>query len=135
MPGLSGLALTTEQTIEILSLYASSQQPIFGVGAAPGWQVFGALPMPTTADIRLDVIGNVSDSSLVMSVRLYCISPGSVGVVSGSLLTLSSLADSQQFSGQFTLVGGLLYQVQAQVVGNAGNSYFGNVRRAAPAGI
>lgn len=135
MPGLSGLALTTEQTIEILSLYSSSAQSILAVAAEPGWNVIGAFPMPTTADIRLDVIGSVSDPSLAMNARMYCVSPGFVGIVSGSSVQLTSVVDVEVFSGQFTLVGGLLYQVQAEVVGNAGDSYFGLVRRAAPAGI
>lgn len=135
MPGLSGLALTTEQVIEILSLYATSQQPILAVAADPGWNVIGAFPMPTTADIRLDVIGSVSDPSLTMIARLYCVTPGFVGEVSGSRVQLTSMIDVEVFSSQFTLPGNMLYQVQVEVVGNAGDSYFGYVRRAAPAGI
>jgi hypothetical protein len=135
MPGLSGVALTTEQTIDILSLYSSAAQSILAVAAEPGWNVIGAFPMPITADIRLDVIGSVSDPSLMMSVRVYCVTPGSVGVVSGSLVKLASLIDTEVFSGVFTLTGGLLYQVQAEVVGAAGDSFFGLVRRAAPAGV
>lgn len=135
MPGLSGLALTTQQTIEILSLYATSQQPILAVVADPGWTVVGTFPMPTTADIRLDLIGSVSDPSLTMIARLYCTTAGFAGEVSGSRVQLTSLIDAEMFSAQFTLNGGRIYQVQAEVTGNAGDSYFGYVRRAAPAGI
>lgn len=135
MPNLSGLALTTQQTVEILSLYSSSQFSIGAVTAAPGWNVVGTFPMPTTASIRLDLIGSVSDPSLVMTARIYCVTPGFVGQVSGSLVSLASMLDVEMFSGLFELVGGRLYQVQAQVVGGAGDSYFGLVRRAAPAGV
>jgi hypothetical protein len=135
MPGLSGLALTTEQTIEILSLYSSSQDRIDAVATAPGWNVIGGFPMPTTADIRLDVFGLVSDASLNMTVRLYDVTPGSVGAVNGSDVHITSTTDDQEFSGVFTLTGGRRYQVQCQVVGNAGDNYFGCVRRAAPAGV
>lgn len=135
MPGLSGLALTTEQVIEILSMYSSSAQSIVAVVTEPGWNVIGAFPMPTTADIRLDVIGSVSDPALTMTARLYCVTPGSVGEVSGSRASIASAIDTEVFSAQFTLQGGCLYQVQVQVVGAAGDNYFGLVRRAAPAGI
>jgi hypothetical protein len=135
MPGLSGLALTKEETIEILSLYATSAARVDAVATAPGWVVVGSFPIPTTADIRLDVLGSVSDPSLTMSIRLYCTTPGSVGMVSGSQVALASLVDVQVFSSAFTVVGNRSYQVQSQVVGNAGASYFGNLRRVAPAGI
>lgn len=128
------LALTTQQTIEVISLYSSSGQSILGVAAAPGWTVIGAFPMSATASVRLDVIGSVSDVSLTMTVQMYCVSLGFAGVVSGSQVQVTSLIDAEVFSGLFTLTGGRLYQVQAQVVGNAGDSFFGMVRRAAPAG-
>lgn len=135
MPDLSGLALTAQQTIDILSLYATSQEPVLAVATEPGWTVIGGFPMSTSADIRLDVTGSVSDVSLVLNTRLYCITPGFVGEVSGSRVQLTGLIDTQVLSGKFTLFGGRLYQVQAEVVGNAGGSYFGYVRRAAPAGV
>ena len=135
MPGLSGLALTKEETIEILSLYATSAARVDAVASAPGWIVVGSFPMPATADIRLDALGSVSDPGLTMSIRLYCTTVGSVGVVGGSLMTLSSLVDVHVFSSVFNLVGNRSYQVQCQVVGAAGSPYFGNLRRVAPAGI
>jgi predicted ABC-type sugar transport system permease subunit len=135
MPGLSGLALTTEKIIEILSLYSSASQPIVAVATAPGWHVVGAFPMPTTADIRLDLIGSVSNPALIMTARMFCVTPGSEGPVSGSSVQLSSTTSVQVFSGQFELVGNRLYEVHVQVVGFAGDSYFGSARRAAPAGI
>lgn len=135
MPGLTGLALTKEETIEILSLYATAAERVDAVAAAPGWVVIGAFPMPVTADVRLDVLGSVSDASLTMEVRLYGTTSGAIGEVLGSLVSLASLTDVQVFADAFELHGGVNYQVQCQVVGAAGDSYFGNLRRVAPAGI
>lgn len=135
MPELSGLALTQAQIIEILSLYSSATEAIVAVAVAPGWRVIGAFPMPTSANIRLDVLGSVSDASLAMTTRLYDITPGFIGPVSGSDAQIMSLIDAEIFSGVFGLIGSHRYQVQSQVVGNAGDNYFGTVRRAAPAGV
>lgn len=136
MPGLVGLALTKEETIEILSLYATSNRSIVAVAVEPGWEVIGNLGrFPVTADIRLDVTGIVSDDSLVLTTRLYCVTAGFIGEVSGSRVQLSSTIDDQAYSSQFTLTGGRVYQVQSQIVGNEGSDYFGYVRRAAPASI
>lgn len=132
MPGLSGLALTTQQILEIISMYSSAQESIIAVAAEPGWNVIGAFPMPTTANVLLDVIGSVSDSSLTMTTRVYCVTPGFVGEVSGSRVQLSSTIDTEVFSAQFALTGSRLYQVQAEVVGAAGDDFFGMLRRAAP---
>jgi hypothetical protein len=131
---MQGFALTQEQIIEIISVYSSAAQSILAVAAEPGWNVIGAFPMPTTADIRLDVIGSVSDPTLTMECRVYCVTPGFVGEVSGSRAQLNSTVDVEVFSGHFPLTGGRLYQMQCQVVGNVGDGYFGLVRRAAPAG-
>ena len=135
MPGLSGLALTKEETVEILSLYATSNRPILAVAVEPGWEVIGTFPFPVTADIRLDVTGVVSHTPLVLTTRMYCVTPGFVGEVSGSRVLLSATVDDQAYSSQFTAVGGRLYQIQSQVVGGAGEDYFGYVRRAAPSSI
>jgi hypothetical protein len=135
MPGLIGLALTKEETVEILSLYATSNRPILGVATEPGWEVIGSFPFPVDADIRLDVTGVVSDASLTLTTRLYCTTVGHVGEVSGSRVMLTATTDAQAYSAQFSAKGGRLYQIQAQIVGNAGDSYFGYVRRAAPSSI
>lgn len=136
MPGLSGLALTTQETIEILSLYSSAAERIDAVAVEPGWNNIGALPMPVTADIRLDALGSVSDGSLVMTIRLFDTTDGSAGPVSGSETVIASTTpDTQAFSGTFTLLGSRNYQMQCQVVGAAGDGFFGQVARVAPTGI
>ncbi len=110
----------------------TSVSPVVAVTAAPGWNVIGTFPLAKDVSVRMDVIASVSDLALTMSVRLYCISPGAIGAVTGSLVLLSSVIDVEAFSGVFKLPGNLLYQVQAQVVGAAGDNYFGQVRRASP---
>ncbi|HYQ47144.1 MAG TPA: hypothetical protein VER11_34475 [Polyangiaceae bacterium] len=135
MPGLSGLALTKEETIEILSVYATAEERIDAVTSAPGWEAIGAFPIPATADIRLDVLGSVSDAALTLTVRLYDITSGHEGPVAGSEVNITSLLDAQAFSATFTVIGNHRYQVHAQVVGASGASYFGHILRAAPAGV
>jgi hypothetical protein len=131
---MQGFALTQEQIIEVLSVYATAEQQLDAVAATPGWYVIGAFTMPASADLRVDIMGSVSDVSLVQRVRLYCVTAGAVGAVSGSEATLNTLADSQAFSGVVTLTAGRIYQFQAEVTGATGSAYFGVVRRATLAG-
>lgn len=132
---MQGLELTTEQIIEILSVYATAEQYIDAVAATPGWTVIGAFTMPATADVLVDVLGSVSNVALALRVRIYDITPGSVGAVSGSTAQLNSTTDTQAYSGVVSLVGGHKYQFQAEVTGLAGSAYFGVVRRAMPVGV
>lgn len=127
---MQGLALTQEQIIEILSVYATAEQYIDAVAATPGWYVIGAFTMPASAEILVDVLGSVSHASLALKVRLYDITPGSVGEVSGSTAQITSLTDVQAYSGRIELTGKHVYQFQAEVTGAAGPAYFGVVRRA-----
>lgn len=127
---MQGFALTQEQIIEIISVYATAEQYIDAVAATPGWYVIGGFTMPASADVRVDLLGAVSDVSLAARVRLYCVSAGSVGPVSGSEAQLGTLADSQAFSGIVSLVAGRIYQFQAEVTGGSGAGLFGVVRRA-----
>lgn len=127
---MQGFELTTEEEIEIISVYATAEQTIDAVATTPGWNVIGAFDMPATAKVRLDVLGLVSDASLQLRARLYDVTSGSVGAVSGSEAILTGSSDTQVFSGVIQLTGGHTYQVQAEVTGNSGGTYFGTVRRA-----
>jgi hypothetical protein len=132
---MQGFALTLEQIIEIISVYATAEQYIDAVAATPGWVVIGGFTMPATADIQTDVLGSVSDEDLALRVRLYCVTAGAVGVVSGSEAQLSTTEDSRATSGKFTLTGGRTYQFQAEVTGDTGAGFFGVVRRATLNGV
>lgn len=131
---MQGFALTTEQIIEILSVYSTPEREIEAVAATPGWNVIGAFVMPASADILVDIMGSVSVDSLTLRVRLYDITPGSIGVVSGSIAQLNSETDVQAYSGRITLQGGHKYQFQAEVTGGSGDGFFGVLRRAQLAG-
>jgi len=111
----------------------TSATPILAVVNEPGWQVIGAFAPDSDGDANLTVIGSVSNVALTMTARLYCVETGFVGEVSGSRAIIASTVDALVSSGRFTLFGGRLYQVHVQVVGNAGEDYFGLVRSAAPA--
>ncbi len=87
--------------------------------------------MATTSSIILQATGSVSDAALTMSVRLYCVTAGSVGVV-GSTAVITSLTDVKAVSTSFSITGGLVYQIQVQVVGAVAGS--GYLRRAALVG-
>lgn len=133
---MPGFALTQEQIIEILSVYATAERIIDAVAATPGWHVIGAFTMPASADVLVDVVGSVSDdSALTLRVRLFDITPGSVGPVSGSTASTTSETDVRFTSGSITLTGGHLYQFQAEVTGGSGSSLYGAVRRATLSGI
>lgn len=105
---------------------------IVAVTSEPGWNVIGEFPMDATLDATLDVMGSVSDASLTLTALVYCVTAGSVGEVAGSRAQLTSTIGARVFSGRFRLTSGMSYQVRAQVVGNAGDNFFGLVRRAAP---
>lgn len=131
---MQGFALTQEQIIEILSVYATAERTIDAVAATPGWTVIGAFPMPATAALHLDAIGSVSDAALTLRIRLFDITPGSIGPVSGSEASTTSKTDVQFTGGSITLTGGHRYQFQAEVTGGASSSLYGAVRRATLAG-
>lgn len=103
---------------------------LFAVAATPGWEVIGAFTPASTASAPLDVIGAVSDASLTLRVRLYCVTAGSVGVVADSTVSITSTVDLAASSASLALTGGRTYQYQAEVTGNAGAAYFGTVRSA-----
>ena len=113
----------------------TSLASILAVASEPGWNVLGTFPLDTEIDAKLDVIGSVSDDSLLMTVRIYCVEDGLVGEVTGSRATISSTIDRRAYSSRIKLKANVLYQVQAQVVGGAGDDFFGLVRRAAPLAI
>lgn len=132
---MQGFELTTEQVIEVLSVYATAEQAIPAVTASPGWFVIGGFTMPAGADVRVDLLGSVTDAALTLRCRLYCVTEGFVGEVSGSTAQLSTTEDSQVFSGVFALTGGRSYQFQAEVTGDEGGDKHGSVRRATLQGI
>lgn len=111
----------------------TSTKPIVAVEVEPGWEVLGAFSPDSDGDANLSVIGSVSSELLTMTVRYYCVEPDHVGEVTDSRAVITSTTDVRVSSSRFSLVGGRLYQAHAQVVGAAGDDYFGYVRSASPA--
>jgi hypothetical protein len=132
---MKGFGLTYEQIVEVLSVYATAEQQIAAVDDSPGWHVLGTFTMPASAQLVTDVFASVTDSSLLCRVRLYDITPGFVGEVSGSRAETNATHDNQVWSGVITLEGGHIYQWQAEVVGDSGDGFFGVVRRATLDGV
>ena|ERR1700733_14377209 len=121
---MSGIGLTTTPSVEIISTYTATNQRVPAVAVAPGWYVVGAEYLASSADgARLQMIGAVSDPSLTLSVRLFDVTAGAP--VSGALASVSALADARAISGPFSVIATHLYQFQMQVVGGAGDAFFG----------
>ncbi len=122
---MKGVALTTEEQLEIIASVQTGNKVVLAVAAAPGWNVIGEFYLPVGAPARLEAIGAVSDASLAMTVRLFDLAD--VAAISGSPARLTALSYTRVLSGLFDLLGGRTYQIQAQVVGNLGDTYFGSV--------
>ena len=115
---------------------SSASQQVDAVSSAPGWTVCGGFFTSKTSTIYLDVIGSVSDATLTMTFRLYDITTGSVGIVSGSTVSsITSTVDTRAVSGSFSVIANHQYQIQCQVVGNVGIDFFGTVQRVAPTAV
>lgn len=128
MPSLAGIGLTASTQVEIIAAYSASHREILAVAATPGWYVVGAFQMTATAKARLELIGSVSDASLVLRARLFDVALGEP--VSGSTAQLSTVVDSRALSGMFSLAGPKLYQIQAEVTGGSGDDKFGVMKSA-----
>lgn len=128
MPSLEGIGLTTGTQVEIIAAYSASHREILAVDTTPGWYVVGAFQMSATAKVRLELIGSVSDTGLVLRARLFDVDLGEP--VSGSTAQLSTDVDSRALSGVFSLTGPKLYQIQAEVTGDSGDAEFGVMKSA-----
>jgi hypothetical protein len=124
---MPGLGLTQTPEFEVLATYSAPEQVVPAVEATPGWYVVGAFRMPIAAEVKAEVYGSVSDDSLTMRGRLFCITSGSVGPVSGSTATITSTTDVRALSGLFTLPAGD-FQMQIEVTGDEGEELFGSLK-------
>lgn len=122
---MEGIALTTDELVEVLSTYSALEQAIPAVASAPGWFVVGAFKLSSSVRAAIGLIASVSDESLTLTARIYDLTTlSSVGSV-----TLQSKTDQHVTSGGMNLVGGHLYQMQIQVVGGAGSLLFGSLKQ------
>jgi hypothetical protein len=127
---MRGFALKQTAELAVLSAYAAPVQTIPAVATTPGWYVMGAFFLESSAELRLEVIGLVSDVDLTMRARLFDMTTNEpVGDIS---VSVRSLTDTRVLSGFAKLTGGRLYQIQVEVTGGAGEDQFGVLRSAAP---
>lgn len=119
MPAHQTIGLTPEPQIEIISCYAATNQQIEAVSATPGWFVVGAFYLNVSVDTgRLQIIGAVSDTDNDLNARLFDLTTGQV--VANSAVKIEEMIDTVDHSGVVSLVGGHLYQIQAEVIGPSG---------------
>lgn len=126
-----GFALTNASSIEVVAAYAAPQTTVPAVAATPGWQVLGAFYLPKSCSARLDALMVVSDDSLTCRVRLYDVTAdtslsAAARVIAGGVST-SSTTITRQLGGVVALKAGHTYQIQAEVIGDSGDTYFGVV--------
>jgi len=114
-----GFAVSQASKTEVICAYGTAPVEIPAVAATPGWQVIGEFYLPIDCFAQVDMLALVSDASLVCRVRLYNMTPGEVGPVSGSVVSTSSTTSARVLSGTVNLGGDRVYQYQAECTGHA----------------
>ena len=125
---MSGFALNQAATLEVVTAYGTARTVVQAVDVSPGWLVLGAFELPKACDCVVEAIGFVADSSLALRVRLFDLTDRAE--VSGSIASTNSTTEGKFTSGQISLAGGHLYQVQSECTGNDSPEFFGVVETA-----
>lgn len=121
---MEGYGLTTADSFQVVSAYASARTQIPGFTASPGWNVVGAFFMPLDGTARIDALGSVSASGLTLRVRLFDLT--TLTIVPGEV-TITSQIVTRALGPKSDLTGQHLYQIQAECVGGAGSSNFATI--------
>ena len=127
---MKGFGLTSRPSIEVLSAYSAPQDDIESVATTPGWHVVGAFPMPLTAELRLELVGLVSEAGLTMRARFFDVTDNAP--VASSDASITATVDTRALGPVIELEGGHLYQIQVEVTGGGDPDQFGTMRMAAP---
>ena len=114
---MRSIGITTGRTVEIISAYAASAQPIPAVPSSPGWFVVGSLYLPVSSPAQLEAIG-FALPGVAMHVRLFDLTGTSP--VTGSVVTINTPIDTRVLSGILQLAGNRTYQIQAEAIGPTG---------------
>lgn len=122
---MEGLKLSFDELVEVISTYTATEQAIQAVTASPGWYVVGAFKMRASLNVFLSGVVSVSDASLTLRARLFDLTDK---VPVPIQLATQSIIDAYASSGSAELVGQHIYQMQIEVVGNAGEQYFGSMK-------
>src|SRR5262245_2591698 len=117
---MHGFELLTSPEVEVLSAYSAPQAPIPAVAATPGWYVVGAFFLHAAAELRLELIGAVSDASLTMRARLFdLVVKAPVSGIQATISGLNGLTDQRVLSTSAELAGNRTYQIQVEVTGGS----------------
>lgn len=116
---MQGIATTEKTTVHIINAFTASNQQLAAQPATPAWYVVGAFFLEASAAAKLRAVGAVSVNGNTLRFRLYDVT--SVAPVSGSVTpNVTTLIDAKVESGTVDLVGGRIYQVQAECIGASG---------------
>lgn len=127
---MKGHGLTSRPSLEVLSAYSAPQTDIESVATTPGWHVIGAFKMPTSAELRLELIGFVSGAGLTLRARFFDVTAGAP--VASSEASITATTDTIALGPVVTLTGGRLYQIQAECTGGGAPSQVATIRAASP---
>lgn len=125
----TGFPTTSVNSAQVVLASTSGQRTIPAETASPGWHVVDEFPLVRTVSARLDLLGQVSASGLTMRARLFDLTTRQV--VPSLYATITATEETRAKSGQRTLTGGHIYQVQIEVTGGTGDNKFGLVQQAA----
>jgi hypothetical protein len=123
-----GFALESASSAEVIAAYSTAQTPVPAVAESPGWHVLGEFHLPKSTAARLDAIALVSAEGLTCRARLF--DRTAAAVVSGAVVSITSLTSVRALSGVVQLIGNHRYQVQAECTGDTGDDQFAVVHTA-----
>lgn len=121
---MTGFALETSTSLEIIAAYASPKRTV----QHSGWEVIGGFFLPKSTPARLEALGLVSRAGLTLNVRLYDLTAKTV--VSGASLNITSTTLARVLSGIVSLTGQRNFQLQAQLASGSGELDFGLIETA-----
>lgn len=116
---INGHALEEASSVEVITAYSAAMTTVQGVETTPGWYSVGLFFLPRTVEnVRLEVIGLVSQSGAGLSLNARLFSISDAAVVSGSTLSITANAFTRALSGKINLTGQRSYMIQVECVGD-----------------
>lgn len=119
---MQAIAISNTANVQVISAYTALNQQVAAVAVSPGWMVAGAFYLAVNATVKLRMVGVVSVGGNLLRARLY--DRTAVAIVSGSTTPdVTALVDEKVDSGAVELIGGHIYQMQAECIGASGFGY------------
>ena len=110
------VGLTSGATVEIITAYAVANASVSASTPSPPWVVIGGFYMPQDAPATLEAVGSVSLAGVSLILRLWDVAASAV-VAGSTTEAINGTTDARRLSSSFVLVGGKIYQIQAQCLG------------------